>query len=578
MVACAVKVEIAFDSGFTTPAADRTYTDVSARAFGSVSIGWGRSDQFGTCEPLTCSLQLSNEDGALTPGNTGSAYYPNVKLDRPVRITVTPAGGAPSVRFVGYVDAWPMSWPFGTDLGSVCVNLTATSRTGRLGLRNALYSDLVENARSAGATAIWPLDEPEGSRQGLSIVSTDVLKIAGSGAPVTFSGTNVHLRGGQHLTSSLTLGTDYTVALSFFSTSRGGVDIMPVQTSNDSVLVDANDGRWHRLVLTVAGGVPSGADMYLDGAAVSVTFVNVRTSNLTLGTIDPSAWIRDVSYYPSVISGGDIADDYAAFNGGFGDMTDDRLVRYASFVDILPVEVDADAGAVAMGATDIAGLAALDAFRVVESTEGGVLTDARNGDLRLIGRGARYNSSPTVSLSVADEEVGADYSPTLDRFTLRNDVTGTNAATSMGQISQGEAVSWTARDDASIAEYGTAGGSIEINAADPTEAYAAASWMVANWSDPAPRVPNLTVDLLPLDLAQTAACLAVFVGDRVAITGRPSQDSTSTAEFFAEGGTETYAADGATITWSVSPIALNDSVLIFDESGHEFDAGYYFAR
>lgn len=579
MVACAVKVEIAFDSNFSTPDADRTWTDVSSRAVaGAVAITWGRADQFAQCEPLTCSLPLANEDGALTPGNAAGAYYPNVKLDRPIRVSVTPIGGAASVRFTGYVDAWPTVWPFGTDQGSVYTNITATSRSGRLALRNALYGDITQNALAAGATSVFPLDDPDGSTQGTSVIGDQVLKIVGSGTPAKFSGGAVQLRGGQYLTSYAPLPAEFSVALSFLSNSRGGVDLLPAETYSATELVAANDGVYHRLVLTVDTGVYA---IYLDGVEVAVSVSAVDTT-LRIGrpsaTRTPSAWVRDVAYFPTALTSGEVADDYSAFNGGYGEFTDDRLVRYAGFAGILAAEVDADAGAVAMGATDIAGLALVDAFRVVESTEGGVLTDARDGSLRLFGRGARYNSSPVVTLSMASEEVGADYSPTLDRFALRNEVTGTNAATSLGAISSGEAVSLTARDQASIDEYGPVGSAVEVNAADSSEAYAAASWIVSSYAEPRERIPSLTVDLLPLDLAQTQNALSVFVGSRVEITGRPAQDATSTIELFAEGGTESFSADGASLTWSVSPIALNDSVLFFDGVGHEFDAGYYFGR
>lgn len=578
MVACAVKVEIAFDSGFSTPAVDRTWTDVSTRAYGAVTVGWGRADQFSSCEPLTCSLTLDNTDGALTPGNAASAYYPNVKLDRPIRVTVTPEGGSDSVRFTGYVDAWPTVWPFGTDRGSVYVNISATSRTGRLALRNALYADLTQNAIAAGATSVFPLDDPDGSTVGTSVVGTQVLKLAGSGTPGKFSGGAVQLRGGQYLTSYAPLPTEFTIALSFLSNSRGGVDLLPAETYSATELVAANDGTWHRLVLTVDTGVYV---IYLDGVEVAVSVTSIDTT-MRIGrpsaTRTPSAWVRDVAYFPTALTSGDVTADYSAFNGGYGEMTDDRLVRYAGFAGIPSTEVDADAGAVEMGATDITGMALVDAFRVVESTEGGVLTDARDGSLRLFGRGARYNTSPTVTLSMAAEEVGADYSPTLDRFALRNEVTGTNAATSLGAIAVGESVSVTARDQGSIDEYGTAGAAVEVNAVDSSEAYGAASWIVSSHAEPQERVPALTVDLLPLNLAQTAAALGVFVGSRVEITGRPEQDATSSVELFAEGGTETFTADGASLTWSVSPIALNDSVLFFDGVGHEFDAGYYFGR
>lgn len=578
MVAFAAKVEIAFDSGFSTPDADRSWTDVSDRAYGQIGITWGRADQFGTCEPLTCSLSLANEDGALTPGKSSSPYYPNVKLDRPIRVTITPDGGADSVRFTGYIDGWPTTWPFGTDLGSVYSQITATSRSGRLALRNAFYSDLTEFALAGGSTAIFPLDDPEGSRRADAVEGNKVLKVAGSGYKAKFSGTAVQLRGGKYLTSNVSLGSTFSVALSFLSHSRGGCDLLPANIFSQTELLAANDGTWHRLILTADAG---DWKVYLDGRGVTVSVTSVD-AKLTVGRPTsrrtPSAWVSDVHYYPSELTLADAAADFAAFNGGYGDITDDRLVRYAGYAGIIPAEVDADPGAVAMGATDIAGMAALDAFRVVESTEGGVLTDARDGSLRLIGRGARYYSTPSVVLSMADEEIGSDYSPTLDRFGLRNDVTGTNSASSAGGITEGDAYSRTVKDADSIDAYGTSASSVEVNAADRTEAFAAASWMVANFAEPSPRVPNLSVDLLPLDLSKSEDAMTVFVGDRIQVTGRPSQDSSGSEEFFVEGGTETWGADTAQLVWSVSPIALNDSVLIFDEPGHAWDAGYHFAR
>lgn len=572
-----VKVEIGFDGGLRTPLADVTWTDVSAYVDSDVEITWGRSSKLEPASPLVVRFTLDNSDGRFSAGLASSPYYPNVKFDRPIRVTVTPNGGAPSERGVFYFDDWPSSWPDGTD-SYAAVDVVAPSRLGRLGGRNALMADVVHFALANSATSVFPLNDAEGTRQAASVVGSEVLRVAGSGTDLRFSGDAVQLRGGEYLTSGIALGTDYTVAVSFFSTSRGGRFLLPCVTGSDTGLADANDGTWHRLVLTVTGGVDAGGAVYLDGSPTGITTgvsLGALTIGRPIGDNKCSAWVSDVVYAPVVWDATDVENDYAAFTGGFGDTTHDRLERYASYVGIPSVEVDADTGAVLMGSTDIAGLAAADAFRVVESTEGGVLTDGRDGALRLIGRRARYHSAVDVTLDMALQQVERGFAPTLDRALLRNEITGTNAATSVSG-GTGESVSFTVRDDASIDEYGVASSSVEVNAVHDFEAFTAASWIVANHAEPGVRVPELALDLLPFDAGDQDDLLAVFIGSRVEVTNLPAQAPTTSMEFFVEGGTETFGATSAELRWTVSPIGLEDSIVIIDDAVFgQIDAGNY---
>lgn len=88
------KVEIAFDSGFSTPAASRTWTDVSQWVEGNeeIAIGFARSDERSVADANTCSLTLDNSDGRFTAKRTASPYYPNVRVGRPIRVTSTTTG------------------------------------------------------------------------------------------------------------------------------------------------------------------------------------------------------------------------------------------------------------------------------------------------------------------------------------------------------------------------------------------------------------------------------------------------------------------------------------------------------
>ncbi|MFB7219335.1 hypothetical protein [Streptomyces sp. NPDC056227] len=82
-----------------------TWTDITHRVdqIQGVTITRGASDELSETQPGTATLTLDNQDGALTPGNTTSPYYPFVRRNAPIRISQavvpTTVGAAP----------WPLS-------------------------------------------------------------------------------------------------------------------------------------------------------------------------------------------------------------------------------------------------------------------------------------------------------------------------------------------------------------------------------------------------------------------------------------------------------------------------------------
>ncbi|MFD7616566.1 LamG-like jellyroll fold domain-containing protein [Streptomyces sp. NPDC059802] len=64
-----------------------------------MTITRGASDELSETQPGTATLTLDNQDGALTPGNPNSPFYPYVRRNAPVRVSVTTAtartGAAP---------------------------------------------------------------------------------------------------------------------------------------------------------------------------------------------------------------------------------------------------------------------------------------------------------------------------------------------------------------------------------------------------------------------------------------------------------------------------------------------------
>src|SRR5437879_6413660 len=93
--------------------ASPTWNDITAFVdcdANGIKLGRGRPDTFSTTTAGTCSFTLSNQGGRFTQGNSGSPYYPNLRLNNRIKVTVSNNGGAEVVRFMGYINEWPNDW------------------------------------------------------------------------------------------------------------------------------------------------------------------------------------------------------------------------------------------------------------------------------------------------------------------------------------------------------------------------------------------------------------------------------------------------------------------------------------
>jgi len=78
-----------------------TWTDITPRVdlAKKVTITRGASDEKSETQPGSCTVTLDNTDGALTPGNPNSPYYPFVRRNSPIRVSIahypTRTGAAP---------------------------------------------------------------------------------------------------------------------------------------------------------------------------------------------------------------------------------------------------------------------------------------------------------------------------------------------------------------------------------------------------------------------------------------------------------------------------------------------------
>ncbi|MFF5784181.1 hypothetical protein ACFY8P_04330 [Streptomyces sp. NPDC012693] len=86
-----------FGFGYAPTDPNIVWTDLTSRVKlaggGEISITRGASDEKSETQTGTMTLELANEDGAVTPGNASSPYYPNVRRNTPVRVISTVAPG-----------------------------------------------------------------------------------------------------------------------------------------------------------------------------------------------------------------------------------------------------------------------------------------------------------------------------------------------------------------------------------------------------------------------------------------------------------------------------------------------------
>lgn len=593
MTAPAVTVEIAFGSGYSTPAASRTWTDVTAylETEQGINIARGRTDELSQASPSTLALTLDNRDGRFTPERSGSPYYPNVKIGRPVRVTTTPDGGSASVRFVGYIDEWPVTWD-GTD-AYASVRITATSRTARLGQSAQLSDILTETIAVDDPAAHYPLDTLADRVGGASLRPT------GTGAAVTFDGTGpdidgrsaAQFSGGQYLVADLPAGATITGYGFFINTTTADVSIFEVGNSssgamgarmvyitagglltvrNNNLAISSStvvtDGETHH-VFIVAGG---STDLYIDGVleASSGSFGFSGSTELWLGRasdaaavtfLAPPRFVGTLAHFALFTTAptSNIGDHVAAGTTGFaGDTAGARLARYAAFADIPTAEQDFATGSTDIAHTDPAGRSVVDMLQAVAAADGGAIFDAKDGTLTYQGRGVRYQATAAITLSAAAQQIEADYVPKLDRAALLNTVEASNPAGT---------VAVRVVDAGSRDEYGDYSESLELLTDDETALHGAAWWRVNTRGEPTVRASSLSVDLLNLDAVDQAAILGLDVSSLLAASGLPSQAPATTADYFVEGYTETISATDYALTLNVTEAAAWLETVILDD-------------
>lgn len=563
------------------------------------SVRRGRQDEFSTVEASQLTLRLDNTDGRFT---LGSPTY-GIRVDQRIRVVET-VGATASQRFTGYVEAWPTQWPSPSGAYAVA-NVTAIDRQARLA-RRKMRSMLENEIMVDLPTAYYSLTEAAGASSAgdTSGVGGPPLRPRGSGASVAFGAsgpvggeglTAVAFAGGQHLAWS-EAGPNYyrtsgVVVDAFFATTSAaggtivrlpstgtnasqvmvtidplghvGVNVTPPGAGTPGSVfasVASNDGAWHHACAVVTA---TNVSLYVDGvlagsngftpSSPGVDAAQIRVGEGFTGSIAHVA--LDTSLSATRIA----ARAFAGISGAAGERSDQRIARFAQYGNIPTAEQALETGTLTnVPAQAVTDSQAIDAMRAVELAEGGSVFVDGSGSLVFQNRQhrvAKATGTPALAVSSADVDHG-NLVITGDKQLLKNYVEGSRNGGATQLVSDQTSIN-------AYEQYPDSGLSSMLVTTDD-EVLDAISWRCKAYAQPLSRMSSVTIDLLTQTTAVQQAVLALTLGDRMTISGLPSQSPMSTADLLIEGWEEAQSDQEWRITFNTSPAATSQAWVLGD--------------
>lgn len=597
----ATRIEKAFGADLTANPATWTWTDVSTYALGSVSVTAGRADEAGQTAPTRCTFRLRNTDGRFSPRLPTSPYYPFVRRQTPVRVSLNPGTGYVQ-RFQGYVDEIVPTWPSGnSDYAEVVVTASDIMRRllqGNNPTRSALARSIL-GTTAATLRQYWPCEDgSSATRAASAIPAQPPLAVAGTVAfaamdyehpappitllPGTRFGTQKlpQFKSGGGLNAAFSAGsaTSWTVQAAVFDdvssnglavaalewsttdgsrwriwtdptvpstwVTRNGVTIATVGhlfVQEDLRVDAAQSGGDIAVTLNVR---PNAAGYQASGTVVGATLAGVNGVN---ACPDQPALAGEFSVGHIRVWDGNSAPDFktsstavSAWNGWPGEIATDRLTRLCAEQGVLIT--------VTGTSTTTMGVQGVDTFlnllREVETADIGILYAGFGPGLSYLARPARENLPVSLALDTKRQQVKLPFSPTEDDQRIRNDWTVSRPGGTFAQFT----------DPVHIAANGLYDTSATLNLASDGDLLYQAQWRGHLGTVEEMRVPGLSLQLI--DRPELwAAWLATTLGARVTAANLPAQYPPGVLDMIVEGYTETWDSSSWKVDLNTSPFA-----------------------
>ena len=569
-----------------------------ARVDPGLDIKVGAGAESGTADANTCTLVVNNTDGRFNPRNTAGAYYPHLKRNTPVKITVDGV-----IRFVGECSEFPSRWE--QSGGNVWVPLVASGILRRLQHASSLTSTLVTAMVSlyTGApgeiTGYWPVEDDPGATQVASALT--------GGTPGQVTGTPVFgavdLGVGSHpvatwggaqgsFTPAAATSTEFSAWFYMqlpASGLTGGEELFRVNVSGSAqswrVIYDPAGGIFLQVIqnnpagtellasssLTGLTGVSStvAIEVTQNGANVDWAFsafgAGTWTGTISTQTIGAptQAWIGAgtipipadaamaighvaLGTTNTVFFSNTLVDGIAGYAG---DTINERLTRLEALTGVT-INLEDDPPGTLLGAQPDGTL--LDVLRDLEKADaGGILYDELDAvALVYISRNARYNDlQPLLTLDYAAGHLSPPLEPTDDDQQVRNDVkvNRTNGSSARAELTSG-ALS-TADYPGGVGQYPFEDTySISADSALPY----LADWVLALGTVDETRFPAVTVDLLA-NPSLVADAEALRPGSRLRIENLPVYAGATDVDLQVIGWREYLSKSQRTITFVCTP-------------------------